>query len=63
MILREMVEERRQLLINQLWKFGYEQTPDGINIEDLNLTELEQVYTNVKCREERKMQYEHSTIV
>jgi hypothetical protein len=51
MILRKIVEERRQLLINELWKSGYEQTPDGINIEDLSLTELEQVYTNVKCRD------------
>lgn len=48
--LRRAVEERRQFLIHRLWKMGYEKTGDGIETEDLTLSELEQIYINVECR-------------
>lgn len=48
--LRRAVDERKNYLIHRLWKMGYERTPDGIETENLTLTELEQIHINVECR-------------
>jgi hypothetical protein len=61
MILKQKVEERRRYLIHQLWKHGYDQTPDGIKTEDLSLGDLEQIHINVKCRIAREMSKREST--
>lgn len=48
--LRRAVEERRQLLINKLKSWDYFHTPDGKHVDTLTLTELEQIYENVKFK-------------
>lgn len=52
--LRRAVEERKRILINRLQAWDYFHTPDGKNVETLTLTELEQVYENVKFKKESK---------
>ncbi|WP_343839675.1 Fur-regulated basic protein FbpA [Salinibacillus aidingensis] len=56
------MEERRQYLIYELWKHGYETTPepDGIETKDLTLTELEQIHINVKCKIGKEMRKRES---
>ncbi|MFC0525803.1 hypothetical protein ACFFGV_19680 [Pontibacillus salicampi] len=50
--LRRAVElyQQKQKYINELNTLGYERTPDGINIHNLNLVELEQTLMNVRHR-------------
>ncbi len=54
--LRKGIEQRRQYLINKLLDFDYEKTGDGLLIQNLTLTELEQIHLNVKCRIARGLQ-------
>ena len=42
------VHERREYLLNELNKLGYESL--GKPVEDMNLVELEQIHINEKCR-------------
>ncbi|MGY3717157.1 Fur-regulated basic protein FbpA [Sutcliffiella cohnii] len=51
--LRKAVEERMDFLKSQLLKMKYIKTPDGKQLYELTLTELEQIYENVKS-EQRK---------
>lgn len=44
------VSERKTYLINQLYKLGVYQTRVGKNIEDVSLSDLEQIHINEKCR-------------
>ena len=45
-----LVSERRTYLINQLYKLGIYKTRIGKNIEDVRLSDLEQIHINEKCR-------------
>lgn len=42
------INDRRTLLINELYKLGY--TSNGKPIEEMTLVELEQIHINEKCR-------------
>jgi hypothetical protein len=47
--LRQAVEERKEYLKNELMKFDYFKTPDGRQLYELNLSELERTHINLKC--------------
>jgi hypothetical protein len=48
--LRRAVEDRKEFLKSELMKYGYFKTPDGKQLYELTLTELEQIHINVKCQ-------------
>lgn len=48
--LRQAVNQRKRVLINKLNKLDYFKTTDGLQVENLTLTELEQIYENEKAR-------------
>jgi hypothetical protein len=50
--LRKAVEERKDFYKSELIKMEYFKTPDGKQLYELTLTELEQIYENEKCRKE-----------
>lgn len=45
-------EQKKDLLKNELLSLGYFKTPDGLQLYELNLQELEQIYQNEKRRSE-----------
>jgi polyhydroxyalkanoate synthesis regulator phasin len=49
-ILNQAVEERKKHLIDQLMKYGYFKTPEGKQLYELTLTELEIAHIDVKCK-------------
>ncbi|MFC3883777.1 Fur-regulated basic protein FbpA [Bacillus songklensis] len=58
-ILHQAVEDRKKHLINQLMNFGYFKTPEGKQLYELTLTELETAHIEVKCKFGKEMnQYE-----
>jgi hypothetical protein len=48
--LRKGVEAKIDFYKSELLKMGYFKTPDGRQLYELTLTELEQVYENEKAR-------------
>jgi hypothetical protein len=50
--LRKAVEEQKDFYKSELIKMEYFKTPDGKQLYELTLTELEQIYENEKCRRE-----------
>jgi hypothetical protein len=48
--LRKGVEAKMDFYKSELLKMGYFKTPDGSQLYELTLTELEQVYENEKAR-------------
>jgi hypothetical protein len=52
--LRKAVEDQKDFYKSQLLNMGYYKTPDGKQLYELTLTELEQIYENEKCRQEVK---------
>ncbi|MGD6778814.1 hypothetical protein ACQCT3_00845 [Sutcliffiella horikoshii] len=48
--LRQGVRLSREKLIRKLNNMHYFNTPDGCSVNDLTLTELQQVYENQKAR-------------
>lgn len=56
--LRQAVEQRKDELKNELFKYGYFKTPDGKQLYELNLSELEQIHINVKAKFGREMSKE-----
>lgn len=55
--LRRAVQQRMDFLKNELLRYGYFKTPDGKQLYELTLTELEQIHINVKCQFAQHMQY------
>ncbi|MCM3598677.1 Fur-regulated basic protein FbpA [Metabacillus idriensis] len=53
--LRQAVEQRKDELKSELMRYGYFKTPDGLQLYELTLTELEQIHINVKCEFGREM--------
>ncbi|WBL16419.1 Fur-regulated basic protein FbpA [Sutcliffiella sp. NC1] len=54
-LLRQKRQERRDYLVNELMRYGYFKTPVGKQLYELNLSELEQIHINVKCRFGKEM--------
>lgn len=54
MILSQAVKHREDEIKNKVFKLGYFKTPDNKQLYELNLTELEQIYENEKCRATNK---------
>jgi hypothetical protein len=50
--LRKAVEQNKDFYKSELIKMEYFKTPDGKQLYELTLTELEQIYENEKCRRE-----------
>ena len=50
MILAKRVALEKDFYKNQLLKMGYFKTPDGKQLYELTLSELEQIYENVKIQ-------------
>ncbi|MEH7223886.1 Fur-regulated basic protein FbpA [Bacillus sp. JJ1566] len=48
--LTQAVEQRKDELKASLMKMGYFKTPDKKQLYELTLSELEQIYENVKCQ-------------
>ncbi|BCB04762.1 Fur-regulated basic protein FbpA [Bacillus sp. KH172YL63] len=48
--LRKGIEAKMDFYKSELLKMGYFKTPDGSQLYELTLTELEQVYENEKAR-------------
>lgn len=48
--LRQDIEQKKDCLKSQLLNLNYFKTPDGKQLYELNLHELEQIYENVKAR-------------
>nr|WP_309101658.1 Fur-regulated basic protein FbpA [Fredinandcohnia onubensis] len=48
--LTQAVEQRKDELKAALMGMGYFKTPDGLQLYELTLSELEQIYENVKCQ-------------
>ncbi|WP_139368010.1 Fur-regulated basic protein FbpA [Priestia abyssalis] len=58
-VLYQAVENRKNHLINQLMNYGYFKTPEGKQLYELTLTELELTHIEVKCKFGKEMkQYE-----
>ncbi|PKR84882.1 Fur-regulated basic protein FbpA [Heyndrickxia camelliae] len=53
--LRLAVEQRKDYLKGELLKYGYFKTPDGKQLYELTLSELEQIHINVKCQFAKEM--------
>lgn len=49
-IRKEAAEKRKQYLIDCLINYGYYKMPDGRQLHELSLPELERKYINVRCR-------------
>jgi hypothetical protein len=49
MQLRQAVEERKEYLKNELMKLDFFKTPEGKQLYELNLSELERLHINLKC--------------
>lgn len=47
--LRKAVQDRKGYLINELLRYGYE-PKSGETIENMTLSDLEQIHINVKCQ-------------
>jgi len=56
--------DRRTVLINELYKLGVDKTRDGRSVEECTLFTLEHVHINEKCRVSRKLDQEerHETM-
>lgn len=54
MLLAKRVELEKDFYKNELLKMGYFKTPDGIQLYELTLSELIQIYENEKYRLEVK---------
>ncbi|MCM3619192.1 Fur-regulated basic protein FbpA [Sutcliffiella horikoshii] len=52
--LRRGVEARMDYLKSELIKMAYFKTPDGVQLYELTLTELEQIWENVRTRQAEK---------
>jgi hypothetical protein len=50
MLLNKAVDQKKDDLKVELFKLGYHTTPDGKQLVDLTLTELEQIYENERFR-------------
>ena len=50
--LRRGIQHKMDFLKSELLKMGYSRTLDRKKLADLTLTELEQIYENVKCQYE-----------
>ena len=48
--LSRAVEQRKDLLKNELFRYGYFKTPDNKQLYELTLSELEQIHINVKSQ-------------
>ncbi|WP_456273605.1 Fur-regulated basic protein FbpA [Bacillus sp. AK031] len=48
--LRRGVQAKIDFYKAELLKMGYYKTPDGSQLYELTLTELEQIYENERCR-------------
>ncbi|MBB6452009.1 hypothetical protein HNQ94_000430 [Salirhabdus euzebyi] len=59
MLLGKAVEQQRHYFIQQLQRLNYFETSDGTPVDSLNLTELEQVYENVKFAREKEEESPH----
>lgn len=46
--LRRAIEHQKDFYKNELLNMGYFKTPDGKQLYELTLTELEQIYENIK---------------
>ncbi|MBM7585819.1 hypothetical protein JOC86_002361 [Bacillus pakistanensis] len=50
----EIVENRIDFLINKLIDYGYHKHPDGRDLYELSLFELESIYINLRIQNARK---------
>jgi hypothetical protein len=48
--LRNAIEQQKDFYKSELIKMDYFKTPDGKQLYELTLSELEQIYENEKCR-------------
>ncbi|MBO1515025.1 Fur-regulated basic protein FbpA [Metabacillus bambusae] len=53
--LSQAVEQRKDFLKNELLKMGYFKTPDNKQMYQLNLSDLEQIYINVKAQFDKEL--------
>ncbi|MRX54810.1 Fur-regulated basic protein FbpA [Bacillus idriensis] len=53
--LRQAVEQRKDELKSELMRYGYFKTPDGKQLYELTLSDLEEIHINVKCDFGREM--------
>ncbi|MEH7236778.1 Fur-regulated basic protein FbpA [Bacillus sp. JJ1562] len=53
--LSQAVEQRKDVLKAELMKYGYFKTPEGKQLYELTLTELENIHIKVKCQFGRDM--------
>ena len=53
--LSQGVQERRLYLIDKLWVMDYTEDRVGKQVEDMTLTELEQIHINLECRKAREL--------
>lgn len=44
------IEQRKDYLKSELMKYGYFKTPDGKQLYELSLAELEELHITVKCQ-------------
>ncbi|MBT2615307.1 MULTISPECIES: Fur-regulated basic protein FbpA [unclassified Bacillus (in: firmicutes)] len=51
MVLRKRVELEKDFYKNELLKMGYFKTPEGLQLYELTLSELEDIYKAEKARE------------
>ncbi|HFK2719065.1 TPA: Fur-regulated basic protein FbpA [Escherichia coli] len=54
MLLAKRVELEKDFYKNELLKIGYYKTPDGKQLYELTLTELQQIYENVRFKFENQ---------
>lgn len=50
--LRRGIERQQDFLKSELLKMGYFKTPDGKQLYELTVSELQEIYENEKCRQE-----------
>jgi Fur-regulated basic protein A len=61
-VLKEAVEKRKQYLIDFLIDHEVYEAPDGRQLYELHLGELERMYIEVRCRIGREMSNEQNKI-
>lgn len=52
------MEQRKNFLKEDLFRYGYFKTPDNKQLYELTLTELEQIHINVKAQFGKEMSEE-----
>lgn len=53
--LRNAVEQRKDILKSELMRYGYFKTPEGKQLYELTLSELEEIHIDVKCKFGKEM--------